>query len=382
MGTFTVPIQIGDLAGTQFIEVEALVDTGTTYTTLPVNIVAQIGIEQHGVRRFELADNRIVEYPVGEARIRLLEDELVVLIVFASPDTVPLLGATALQLFSLGVDPVNHRLIPVPALMKCATVIGGAMTTGEAYAHPEFLVEAGWVDAHQNDPDLVVVDTDVEAAYLRGHIPGAVMVPDNYEKDPESGRVHILPPDKFASLCQGLGIGDNTLVVAYDHSQSLYAARLWWALNYYGHSNVKVLNGGWRSWVNEGGSISFDTGRLAGGAGQQGRSWVNEGGFDRPTAPASVKFTTEVNDSIMVKVDELKEACSLSDAVIWDVRSDGEYDGSNSRGNRRAGHIPGAVHLEWFNVMDRDTHRFQPADQVRRMLTEKGITPDKAVYTY
>ena len=93
-------------------------EASTTYTKLPMNIVAQIGIEQHGVRRFELADNRIVEYPVGEARMRLLEDELVVLIVFAPDDTAPLLGATALQLFGLGVDPVNHRLIPVPALMK------------------------------------------------------------------------------------------------------------------------------------------------------------------------------------------------------------------------------------------------------------------------
>ncbi len=84
----------------------------------------------------------------------------------------------------------------------------------------------------------------------------------------------------------------------------------------------------------------------------------------------------------MVKVDELKEACSLSDAVIWDVRSDGEYDGSSSRGNKRSGHVPGAVHLEWFNVMDRDTHQFKPADEVRKILSDQGVTPDKAVYAY
>ena len=234
------------------------------------------------------------------------------------------------------------------------------MTTGAGYAHPEFLVDAQWVHAHKDDPNLVVVDTDVEAAYLRGHIAGAVMVPDNFEKDPDSGRVHILPPDKFAAMCQNLGIGEDTLVITYDHSQSLYAARLWWALNYYGHTNVKVLNGGWRSWVNEGHTVSFD----------------------RSNAKTGVTFTPKVNDSIMVKVDELKEACSLSDAVIWDVRSDGEYDGSSSRGNKRAGHVPGAVHLEWFNWMDRNTHRFKPADEVRKILNDKGVTPDKAVYTY
>jgi thiosulfate/3-mercaptopyruvate sulfurtransferase len=234
------------------------------------------------------------------------------------------------------------------------------MTTGGGYAHPEFLVDAHWVAAHRNDPNVVVVDTDVEAAYLRGHIAGAVMVPDNYEKDPDSGRLHILPPEKFAVMCQNLAIGDDTLVIAYDNNQSLYAARFWWALNYYGHTSVKVLDGGWRRWVQEGRAISFD----------------------RPQPPASVKFTPRVNDSIMVKVDELKAACRLSDAVVWDVRSNGEYDGSNSRGNRRVGHVPGAVHLEWFNLMDRDTHRFKPAAAVRRLLSEHGITPDKAVYAY
>ena len=234
------------------------------------------------------------------------------------------------------------------------------MTTDAGYAHPEFLVDAAWVEAHGGDANVVVVDTDVEAGYLRGHIPGAVLVPDNYEKDPETGRVHILPPQKFAAMCQGLGIGDDTLVVAYDNNQSLYAARLWWALNYYGHTNVKVLDGGWRAWVQAGLPTSFDRGRAAAGA----------------------AFTPRADDSLMVKVDELKTACDMGDSVIWDVRSDGEYDGSVSRGNQRVGHIPGAVHLEWFNVMDRDTHRFRPASEVRKLLAENGITPDKTAYAY
>ena len=89
----------------------------------------------------------------------------------------------------------------------------------------------------------MIVDTDLDPAYTRGHIPGAVLVPDNFEKNPDSGRVHIMNPEQFAAMCQGLGIGDDTHVITYDNSQSLYAARLWWALNYYGHTNVQVLNG-------------------------------------------------------------------------------------------------------------------------------------------
>ncbi len=234
------------------------------------------------------------------------------------------------------------------------------MTTASGFAHPEYLVDVAWLDAHKSDANLAIVDTDVEAAYNRGHIPGAVLVPDNFEKDPDSSRRLIMNPQQFTAMCQNLGIGDDTLVIAYDNSQSLYAARLWWALSYYGHPNVKVLDGGWRRWVSEGGAISFD----------------------RPNPDTGVKFTPSTEESIMVKVDELKAACSLEDAVLWDVRSDGEYSGAESRGNQRVGHLPGAVHLEWFNVVDRDTHRLKPPEEIRRILNEKGITPDKAVFSY
>ena len=229
----------------------------------------------------------------------------------------------------------------------------------EQYTRPELLVDAAWVDAHKGDANLVIVDCDVEAGFNRGHISGAVLVPDNFEKDPDTGRVHLMNPDQFKAMCEGLGIGDDTLVITYDNGQSLTASRLWWALNTYGHTNVKVLNGGWRAWIANGGSIEFAR-----------------------TAPGSATFTPKLDDSKLVKVDELKQACEIGDSIIWDVRSDGEWDGSASRGNKRAGHIPGAVHLEWFNLLDRETHEFKPAAEIRRILSENGITPDKNVYTY
>ena len=230
----------------------------------------------------------------------------------------------------------------------------------EGYSHPEFLVDAEWVDAHTHDANVVIVDCDVEVGFVRGHIPESVLVPDNYEKNPDTGRVLLMEPDQFKAMGQGLGIGDDTLVIAYDNSQSLTAARLWWALNTYGHGNVKVLDGGWRRWVSEGHKISFD----------------------RAHPNTNVTFTPKRDESLLVKVDELKAACNLDSAVIWDVRSNGEWDGSAGRGNKRVGHVPGAVHLEWFNLMDRDTHQFKSAGDIRRILSENGITPDKNVYTY
>ena len=230
----------------------------------------------------------------------------------------------------------------------------------EGYTHPEYLVDVAWLDAHKGDANVVIVDCDPDAAYNRGHIPGAVVVPDNFEKDPDTGRVHLMSPDQFKAMCESLGIGDDSLVIPYDNSQSNYAARLWWALNTYGHANVKVLNGGWRSWIAEGKGV----------------------GLERTSAASGATFTPNRDESLLVKADELKEACELGDSVIWDVRSDGEWDGSASRGNKRVGHIPGAIHLEWFNVMDRTTHRFKSAEEIRRMLSAAGITPEKKVYAY
>ena len=234
----------------------------------------------------------------------------------------------------------------------------------EEYAHPEFLVDAAWVAAHLEDSNVVIVDTDVDAAYTRGHIPGAVIVQDNWQKNPDTGRVNIMSPGQFKAMCEGLGIGDDTLVITYDNSQSLYATRFWWAINYYGHSGVKVLDGGWRRWVSEGRPVDLS----------------------RTTAATGTTFTPKANEAIMCRLEELKAAYNQPDVVVWDVRTDGEWDGSGGprqqRGNLRKGHVPGAVHLEWFNALDGETHQFKPAGEIRRILSKQGITPDKTVYSY
>ena len=117
MGTFTVPLQVGDLLGRRFIDVEALVDTGASDTVLPANTLTGLGIEPVAWRTFRLADERTVDYQVGQARIRLEGEDCIALVVFAPEGTMPLLGAATLETFSLGVDPKGKRLIPVPGLL-------------------------------------------------------------------------------------------------------------------------------------------------------------------------------------------------------------------------------------------------------------------------
>ena len=118
MGTFSVLIQVGGLENGQFVDVEALVDTGSSHTLLPKDLLAQIGTRAIETVSFELADERVVEYEVGEARIRLDGRERSTLVVFGPEGVTPLLGATTLQLFNLAVDPLREQLMSVTGLLK------------------------------------------------------------------------------------------------------------------------------------------------------------------------------------------------------------------------------------------------------------------------
>ncbi len=116
MSTFTVSLEIADRFREQHITLEALVDTGATYTSVPRGTLTGLGIEQIEIRRFRLADNRLVEYPMGEARLRLDGREFTAPVIFASDDGPALVGMTTLEIFGLGVDPIEEKLVPVIAL--------------------------------------------------------------------------------------------------------------------------------------------------------------------------------------------------------------------------------------------------------------------------
>jgi clan AA aspartic protease len=116
MGTFNVALGVADRFRERYVTVDALVDTGSTYTSLPESLLDDLGIERLETRRFELGDNRVVEYSVGETRVRIEGREKTVPVMFAPDDTVPLVGAATLGILGLGVDPVEEKLVPVIAL--------------------------------------------------------------------------------------------------------------------------------------------------------------------------------------------------------------------------------------------------------------------------
>ena len=117
MGTFGVQIEVARPYSDEFVSIEALVDTGATYSVFPSDILEKIGATVEENRTFELADGRIVELPLGFVSIRLLGKRIIAPAVFGPDAAAPLLGATALEIFSLAVDPVRQVLVPANALL-------------------------------------------------------------------------------------------------------------------------------------------------------------------------------------------------------------------------------------------------------------------------
>lgn len=226
------------------------------------------------------------------------------------------------------------------------------------YAARELLVETDWLAGHFDDPNVRIVDMDLPPGYAKAHLPNAVGIPNQSIKG--DGSKLVMEPDEFKQVMESLGIGDDTLVVAYDSNKSLNACRLWWVLNYYGHTNVRVLNGGWWKWLAEGRPVSVGPGRKRDG----------------------VTFSPQAHPEVLSTVDSLKAAHDKPDVIVWDTRSLAEYTGDNDRGNARKGHVPGAHHLEWQELINQDDHTFKGAAEMRGMLEAVGVTPDKPIHTY
>ena len=121
MGHFHVSVQVGTRGGERFAPLDALVDTGATYTWVPRDVLDAVGVVPEDEWPFLLADGREVRYPVAWAQIRIGGREQPTIVVFGAPGTEPILGVVTLEEYRLAADPVNRRLISVPGLLKTAS---------------------------------------------------------------------------------------------------------------------------------------------------------------------------------------------------------------------------------------------------------------------
>jgi len=231
------------------------------------------------------------------------------------------------------------------------------------------LVSTEWLAEHLAQENLRIVDIRghvIPASqplphyfnhaddYTKAHLPGAVFVDWVREiTDPGDPRhAQIAPPERYAAAMERHGIGDDTFVVAYDDAGGMFAARLWWSLNYYGHSAVAVLDGGWNKWIAE----------------------------NRPTSAelpeiAPSKFTPKRNTTIFRSAADVLNRLESEQQLI-DVRSPEEFAGKASRA-KRGGHIPGAVNLPRALLLAPNGTMLN-RDALRRRFASAGISENSS----
>ncbi len=250
-----------------------------------------------------------------------------------------------------------------------------------ALERSRFLVETSWLAEHLHDPDVRIVDMrgyvrtvtrpdgiqDAEYVgahdeYVREHIPAALYI--DWSKDivdpDDDVEAQIASAERFAAIMQRLGIGDQHLVVAYDaHPASQFATRLWWALNYYGHERVVVLNGGLPKWQREQRPVVSAI----------------------PTYPPA-SFTAVARPQLRATVEDVLASLGQSDITLIDARDSGQYTGEIARGEGRRGHIPGAISLPREELVDPATGTFRSTEELQRIFATAHVSPDKHIVAY
>lgn len=236
------------------------------------------------------------------------------------------------------------------------------------------LVETDWLADRLTDPAIRIVDirgtirppdapkpwyAASREAYREAHVPGAVFV-DWLEEIVDGGApvpMAVATPEQLKTLMEGLGIGDEHLVVVYDDSAHI-APRLWWVLNYYGHDAVRVLNGGWTKWVAEGRPVTAEV----------------------PKPPIST-FTPYIRPEWRVGSREVRAALGDPAVCLVDCRSPKEFRGELGRGERK-GRIPGAVNVPIAAALEGPHKTWKSGAEIRRLYKAAGVRREHQIITY
>jgi thiosulfate/3-mercaptopyruvate sulfurtransferase len=220
----------------------------------------------------------------------------------------------------------------------------------------DVLVDTQWVENHLGDDAVRIVEVDENPAlYAEAHIPGAIGF--DWKRDLQDQVMRdFLAPAEFGELFGGRGISNDHTIVLYGDRNNWFAAYTYWYLKYYGHNNVKLMNGPREKWISEGRPTSSDV----------------------PTYEAR-QFTAQEGDAaIRARRDEVLAALDQNTSLV-DVRSPQEYSGEliamagyEQEGAQRAGHIPGAASVPWAQAVQEDG-TFKSADELHELYTAKGV---------
>lgn len=222
------------------------------------------------------------------------------------------------------------------------------------------IVEPDVLDRRLGEENLLVVDLSTPETHAQMHVPGAVHLDYAQIVRAEPPRLGLLPSAQHLTrVFSALGIGPETHVVAYDDEGGGRASRLLWTLEVAGHAAYSLLNGGLHAWAREG----YRTEQT-------------------PVAPVPRTFTVRWNATPIAEREFILEHLHDPNIVILDARSPQEFHGADVRA-QRAGHIPGAINIDWTHAMDPTRNmRLRPEVDLRPLYASRGITPDKTVVTH
>lgn len=228
------------------------------------------------------------------------------------------------------------------------------------YAHPELLAETDWLASRLSDSRVRIVDARGAEQYAEGHIAGAVHMDGFGRSIPRTENNDMGAPGQWAATVGALGIDNDTTVVVCD-VPSQRMGMVAWTFLYYGHSDIRILDGGVTKWMAEGRPLDTQV----------------------PTWPAAT-YTSSPTPAVYCSLEDARLGVQRDDFVFWDTRSGEEYAGTASgfRPVARPGHIPGAAHLEWTQLLDPQTRTLKSGPELRELLEAHGITPDKQVAGY
>jgi thiosulfate/3-mercaptopyruvate sulfurtransferase len=240
------------------------------------------------------------------------------------------------------------------------------MAENKGYVHPEVLVDANWVEDHFGDPTVRLIEVDVDTkSYAEGHIPGAVAF--NWQKDLQDQIVRSpISKARLEELLSNAGVNNDTTVVLYGDNNNWFAAWALWILKYYGHKDVRLLDGGRVKWLADKRELTTEV----------------------PSYPATNYKAEEPNEEIRAYRDQILKELGRSGLALVDVRSPGEFSGEllapanlPQEGAQRGGHIPGAANVPWATAVQADG-TFKNAEELKEIYGGKGVTADKDVIAY
>jgi len=234
-----------------------------------------------------------------------------------------------------------------------------------AFAHPERLVSTDWLQEHLGEPGLVVVESDEDVLlYETGHIPTAVKVDWHTDLNDPVVRDYI-SGEQFAALASSKGISRDSTVVIYGDKNNWWAAYALWVFTLFGHTDVRLLDGGRDAWVAEGRPVTTD---------------------EVEVAPASYPVVDRDDAAIRAFKDDVLD--HLGNPLI-DVRSPEEFSGERTtapaypeEGALRAGHIPTAQNVPWARAAAADG-RFRDVDELNEIYRQgAGLVDGDAIIAY